>query len=72
MKAISLKLEERQLALLDEVSRATGIPKSVLVRKGIEMILIQAKEDVITADLRREIDDLLREDAQLLKRLSKA
>lgn len=72
MRAISLKLEDRQLKLLDEVSRATRIPKSALVRKGIDLVLQQAKEDVITAHLRREIDDLLREDAQLLKRLSKA
>lgn len=72
MKAISLKLDERQLKLLDEVSHATGIPKSALVRKGIDFILRQAKEDIITADLRREIDDLLREDSQLLRRLSKS
>jgi len=72
MKAISLKLDERQLKLLNEVSRGTGIPKSVLIRKGIDLILLQAKEDVITNDLRREIDELLREDQLLLKRLSKA
>lgn len=72
MKAISLKLEERQLKLLNEVSRATGISKSTLLRKGIDLILLQAKEDVITADLRREIDELLREDRRLLQKLSKA
>ena len=72
VKAISLKLDERQLKALDEVSRATRIPKSALVRKGIDLVLQQAKEDVITADLRREIDDLLQEDSRLLKRLSKA
>ena len=72
MKAISLKLEERQLKLLDKVSRETRIPKSALVRKGIDLILLQAKEDVITSDLRREIDNLLRQDLPLLKRLSKA
>lgn len=72
MKAIGLKLDERQLKLLNEVSRKTGIPKSTLVRKGIDLILLQAKEDVITADLKREIDALLREDQLLLNRLSKA
>jgi hypothetical protein len=72
MKAISLKLNERQLKLLGEVSRETGIPKSALVRKGIDLILLQAKEDVVTPHLKREIDELLREDQLLLKRLSKA
>ncbi len=72
MKAISLKLEERQLKLLEQVSRATQIPKSSLVRKGIELILLQAKEDVISPDFRREVDALLRQDKQLLKRLAKA
>jgi predicted transcriptional regulator len=72
MKAISLKLDDEQLQLLDEISRATNIPKSALVRKGIRLILLQAREDVITADLKREIDSVLREDSPLLKRLSKA
>lgn len=72
MKTISLKLDERQIKLLDAVSRATRIPKSALVRKGVDLILTQAKEDVITAELRREIDELLQEDRQLLRRLAKA
>ena len=72
MKAISLKLEDRQLKLLEQVSRTTHIPKSSLVRKGIELILLQAKEDVISADFRREVDALLAQDHELLKRLAKA
>ena len=72
MKAMSLKLDDRQLRLLEEVSRATRISKSSLVRKGIEIILLQAKEDVISADFRREVDALLSQDRELLKRLAKA
>lgn len=72
MKPVSLKLDERQVKLLDEVSRSTRIPKSALVRKGIDLVLRQMKEDVISAELRREIDALLDEDRQLLKRLAKA
>ena len=72
MKAISLKLEDRQLKLLEQVSRATQIPKSSLVRKGIELILLQVKEDVLSADFRREVDGLLRQDREFLKRLAKA
>ena len=72
MKAISLKLDDRQLKLLEQVSRSTRIPKSALVRKGIELILLQAKEDVISSDFRREVDALLSQDRELLKRLAKA
>jgi predicted DNA-binding protein len=72
MKAISLKLDERQVDLLDQVSQATHIPKSALVRKGIDMVLREMKENVISAELRREIDELLTEDQELLKRLAKA
>jgi len=72
MKAISLKLDERQVDLLDQVSQATHIPKSALVRKGIDMVLREMKENVISAELRREIDELLTEDQKLLKRLAKA
>ena len=72
MKAMSLKLEDRQLKLLEQVSRATHIPKFSLVRKGIELVLLQAKEDVISPDFRREVDALLRQDRALLKRLANA
>lgn len=72
MKAISLKLEDRQLKLLEHVSRTTHIPKSSLVRKGIELILLQVKEDVLSPEFRREVDALLRQDHELLKRLAKA
>ena len=72
MKAISLKLENRQLELLEQVSRATHIPKSSLVRKGIELVLLQVKEDIISTTFRREVDALLSQDRELLKRLAKA
>ena len=72
MKAISLKLEDRQLKLLGQVSRATHIPKSALVRQGIELILLRAKEDVVSVDFRKEVDALVNQDRELLKRLAKA
>jgi hypothetical protein len=72
MKAMSLKMEERQLTLLRAVSRATRIPQSALVRKGIELVLRQAREDVISPEFRSEVDALIREDRALLKRLADA
>ena len=72
MKAISLKLDDRQLKLLEQLSRSTHIPKSALVRKGIDLVLLQAKEDVMSSDFRREVDALLSQDRELLKRLAKA
>jgi hypothetical protein len=72
MKAISLKLEEHQLQELSEVSRASGVPKSVLIRKGVDLVLRQAREEGITAALRREVDSVISEDRKLLGRLAKA
>jgi hypothetical protein len=72
MKAMTLKLENNQIKLLEEVSRATQIPKSALVRKGIDLILQQAKEDILSLELRQEIDALLNEDQELLKKLAKS
>lgn len=71
MKAISLKLEARQIRLLEEAAKASHIPKSSLIRRGIDLVLEQLKLDVVSADFRREVDALLREDHQLLKRLAK-
>ena len=72
MKAISLKLEDEQIRLLEQVSKATHISKSSLIRKGIEIVLIQSKEDVISANFRREVDTLIREDREVLKKLAGA
>jgi len=72
MRAISLKLEDQQLRLLEQVSRLTRIPKSALVRKGIDLVLQQAKEDVLSVEFRQQVDALLSEDRELLKRLAKA
>ncbi len=72
MKTMSLKIGEQQLKLLKEMSRTTRIPQSALVRKGIELVLIQGKEDVITPEFRRAVDQLIREDRDILKRLADA
>ena len=71
MKAISLKLDDRQLKLLEEISRTTRIPKSALIRQGIDLVLDRLRADVVSPELRREVDALLREDHDLLKRLAK-
>ncbi len=66
MKAISLKLEDEQLRLLDEVSQVTHIPKSALIRKGIDLVLRETREGILSPQLRNEIDNLLKEDQKLL------
>ena len=72
LKPISFKAEEYQLKLLDAVSRETHIPKSALIREGIDLVLQQHKEDIVSADLQKEIDALLEDDKGLLKKLAKA
>lgn len=72
LKAISLKLDVAQLKVLDSVSKETHIPKTSLIRQGIDLILRRHKEDVVSARLQKEIDSLLSEDKDLLSRLAKA
>ena len=72
MKPISLKLDDMQLKLLDQVSKETHIPKSSLIRQGIDLILRQFKDDAVSVHLRQEIDAMLKDDQELLKRLAKA
>lgn len=70
MKAITLKIEEKQLELLEEASKASDIPKSARVRKGMDRVPHQVKEDIVSSELRREIDSLLKEERDLLKKLA--
>ncbi len=72
LKPITFKVDEKQYRLLEEVSKATHIPKSALVRKGIDMVLNQSKEDILSPALRREIDALISQDRELLKKLGEA
>jgi hypothetical protein len=72
LKAISLKLDVAQLRILDVVSKETHIPKTTLIRQGIDLVLRQHKEDVVSASLQKEINSLLSEDKELLNRLAKA
>ena len=71
MKTIKVQLENRQAELLAQLSKATGISKSALVRRGINLVLRLMKEDIISLELQREIGALLREDAELFSRLAK-
>jgi len=72
MKPISLKIEEDQLKLLEAVSAETHIPKSTLIREGLDFVIRQHREDIVSADLQKEIHALIDEDKDLLKKLAKA
>ena len=72
LKAFTTKLDEKTLATLKKVSGRTKIPQSELVREGISLALRRYAEDVLTPELREEVENLLAEDRGLLKRLSKA
>ena len=39
MKAVSVRLEGRQWRLLEKASKAIGMPKSALIRHGIDLVL---------------------------------
>lgn len=70
LKPISLKIETNQLKLLEVVSKETHLPKTTLIRQGIDLVLKQYKEDIVSADLQKEVRNLLKEDKELLRRLA--
>ena len=72
LKAYTTKLDEKTLKALKAVSERTRIPQSELVREGVELALRRHAEDVVSPQLRQDIEELLREDKGLLQRLSKA
>lgn len=72
LKAFTTKVDERTLKALKAVAARTRIPQSELVREGIELALRRHAEDVVSPELREEIESLLQEDRVLLQRLSKA
>lgn len=72
LKAFTTKLDERTLKALKAVSERTRISQSDLVREGIELALRRHAEDIVSPELREEIEALLLEDKGLLQRLAKA
>ena len=71
LKQFTTKLDEKTLETLKRVSERTRIPQSELVREGISLALRRYAEDVLTPELRQEIESLLEEDRSVLKRLAK-
>lgn len=69
--AFSTKLPKEQLKAIKKLSEKTRIPQSELIREGIHLVLLRYEEDVVTPQLRKEIDSLLQKDAKLLERLAK-
>ncbi len=72
LKAFTTKLDEKTVKALKAVSERTRIPQSELVREGVELALRRHAEDIISPQLRQDIEELLREDKSLLQRLSQA
>lgn len=71
-KILVTRVDARMIGALKAVSKRTRIPQSELVREGIAFVLRRHAEDSVTPELKEDIDALLREDAELLNRLSKA
>ncbi len=72
LKAMTLNVDERQVRRLDRIARETRIPKSELVREGIDLAIRKYEDGRITADFRNLVDQTIRDDSRLLKRLKDA
>ncbi len=72
LKPFTTKLDEELINAVRALSARTHIPQSELVREGLTLALRRHQEDVVTPELRKEIEDILVKDRGLLKRLAKA
>lgn len=70
LKAVTFKMDPQQLKLLEAISSETRIPKSALIREGIDLLIRQHKEDIVSAELQKDIALMLDEDKELLQRLA--
>ena len=70
LKAFTTKLDAKLLQTLRAVSEKTHIPQAELVREGLALALRRHQEDIVSSELRLEIEALLLEDRALLKRLA--
>lgn len=65
-----ISLKKQQKKILDEISRLTGIPLSVLIRKGANLIIRQYADQGIVFNLDKYIDETFKEHDQSLKELA--
>ena len=65
-----ISLKKQQKNILDEISRLTGIPLSVLIRKGANLIIRQYADQGIVFNLDKYIDETFKEHDQSLKELA--
>ncbi|MBF0254135.1 MAG: ribbon-helix-helix domain-containing protein [Candidatus Omnitrophica bacterium] len=70
MKVITTKIEEQQDQRLKSLSKASHVPVSALIRKGIDLLLKQSQEDMLTSEFRKEVEAVILEDRDVLKRLA--
>jgi len=71
LKTITTKVDENQLKELKNISKKTKWPQSVIIRWGIDFILNQLKEDVLSPEFRSHVETVITEDKHLLNKLSK-
>jgi len=64
------KIEESQAVYLKELSEKTHVPQAVYIRKAIDIVMEQTKNDIMTPELEGKMDKLVKRDKKLLKRLA--
>lgn len=72
MVSLTLKVPEKMVKVLKGISHDSQVPQSALIRRGIELVILERQEDVITPEIKGMVDDLIREDRKLLERLAEA
>ncbi|MBI4313181.1 MAG: ribbon-helix-helix domain-containing protein [Candidatus Omnitrophica bacterium] len=70
MAKYSTQLQTKRIHALKQLSEKTRIPQSALLDEAIRLLEAQYAQDVVTPEFRRRVDDSIKRNLPLLKRLA--
>ena len=70
MKSVTFKVEEEKSKALQMLARERRVPYSTLVRDGIDKVIQESRDSVITPELRKWVDASLTKNAALMRKLA--
>jgi len=71
LKTYAVKLEERQIEALRELSRKTKIPQAELLRQAVDLLIAKWKADQERLEFLKRVDEDLEEDREAMERLAR-
>ncbi len=71
MKSVTFKVEKEKYKALQMLARERRVPYSTLVRDGIDKVIQESRDSVITPELRQWMDKFFEKNDALMRDLAK-